>query len=210
MTTLFTFNPNGILSTMVTDQEIPLSEKLVNWETPEDVIIGFNSSTPLDGFPFSFIEYPDGSTKAIYDIDDTRNYVVDAPIDTVYYIYPDTVTKEILLWVRKEDGWHQGAVYFNSNETRRTTDKVASVSSSELFDTIKGTNANRKPFTIFYYLRDSKGAKLCEKLIREYIDLVDIIFNQDVIGIKYFVNGEHKPLMVTYSRSERDGWKRLI
>ena len=208
--TTFTFNSNGILSTLAVEQSVLLGDKPTNWDEAEDFIVSFNNVKPGDGRPLSFIEYPDGCTVAIYDIEDMRKYAVGAPNESVYYIQPGVIEGKISLWVRKEDAWHQGAVHFNSNGTRRTKNEVASVSSSELFDTIKGTNANRKPFTIFYYLRDSKGAKLCEKMIREYIDLVDIIFNQDVIGIKYFVNGEHKPLMVTYSRSERDGWKRLI
>lgn len=96
------------------------------------------------------------------------------------------------------------------NAQRRKMNEPTKVSSSALFEIIKETNDNRESFVLLYQLRIEDKVELREKEITSYQELVDIIFNQNVLTIKYFLARYHQILMVTYSRIDHDSWKRLI
>lgn len=100
----FILNKEGILSSLINDQLVTLGESPVDWQTPGDVTVAFDNVLPPEGLPFSFVERPDGHTDAIYGIEDIHQFVIDAPLGSVYYLQPDLVNKEISLWVKKEDG----------------------------------------------------------------------------------------------------------
>lgn len=206
----FIFNEEGILSTITVDHSVTLGETVTNWQAPGDVTVSFDNVLPPEGFPYSFVERPNGHTDAIYSIEDVRRFVFDAPIDSVYYLQPDLINNEISLWVRKEDGWHSGVVDLKRNTQRRKMNEPTKVSSSNLFNTIKETNENRESFVLFYQTRVEDRVELCEKEVKNPQELVDIIFNQNVVSIKYFLARYHHILTVSYSRVDKDGWKRLI
>ena len=206
----FIFNEEGILSTITVDHSVTLGETVTNWQAPGDVTVSFDNVLPPEGFPYSFVERPNGHTDAIYSIEDVRRFVFDAPIDSVYYLQPDLINNEISLWVRKEDGWHPGVVDLKRNTQRRKMNEPTKVSSSALFEIIKGTNDNRESFVLLYQFRIEDRVELREKEITSYQELADIIFNQNVLTIKYFLARYYQILMVTYSRIDHDSWKRLI
>ena len=206
----FTFNKEGILSTLTDDHSVMLNEKTISWQAAEDVTVAFNNVLPPEGLPYSFVERPNGHTDAIYNIEDVRRFVTNAPIGSVYYILPDVVEKTIYLWVKGNSGWYPGAANLKVGGQRRKVNEPTKISSSELFNIIKETNRDRESFTILYQFRVEGRVELREKEITNYQELVDVIFNQDVISIKYFLARYHQILMVTYSRVDRDSWKRLI
>ena len=207
----FTFNKEGILSALAKDQTVTLNEKPENWKTAGDFTVSFDNTFPTVGRPLSFVEYPDGHTSAIYDMDDMYNLALVAPIDSVYYIQPDQTVEEIYLWVKKETGWHRGTVRLKvSYEQRREVNEIAEITSSELFNKIKDKVNGRKPFDVFYYVRNGNGVKILEKAIGEYIDLVNIIFDRNIMAIKYLANDEQQPAMLTYARTPHHSWKRII
>lgn len=206
----FIFNEEGILSTITIYPSVTLDENPENWQEAGDVIIVVDESYPPEGHPFSFVEHPDGHTEAIYDAVDVREFFSHAPIDSVYYLQPDLVNRRISLWVKKEDGWHPGVIEMRHNSQRRRMNEPTKVSSSNLFNTIKETNENRESFVLFYQTRVEDRVELCEREIKNPQELVDIIFNQNVVSIKYFLARYHHILTVSYSRVDKDGWKRLV
>lgn len=206
----FTFNKESILTTLAQEQTITLGENPIEWQVAEEVTIAFDEIALPKGWPFSFVEYPDGRTVAIHDISDIKDSVLDAPVESVYYIYPDIIHEEIYLWVRKDSGWYPGAANLECSKRRRKVDELISINSSDLFSDIRKANGYKKPFVIFYHIRNEGGVELCEKEITEYHELVDIIFNQNVLSIKYAVISKQQPVILTYSRAGRDSWKRLI
>lgn len=206
----FILNKEGILSSLTNDQLVTLGESPVDWQTPGDVTVAFDNVLPPEGLPFSFVERPDGHTDAIYGIEDMRQFVIDAPLGSVYYLQPDLVNKEISLWVKKEDGWHPGVIELKHNSGHRRMNEPTKMSSSDLFEIIKGTNDNRESFVLLYQFRIEDKVELREKEITSYQELVDIIFNQNVLTIKYFLARYHHISTVAYSRIDHDSWKRLI